>query len=386
MHRSRLVVGIASVVLIASGQAAPAVPKTAVQPTGLGSISAVSHNGQLVRGDGVVLDRANGTTSATVASTLAGTSGFVRDNPALSLQIAAAHNTSVDPYTYSQKPVMLVNTATGTQWRVDTDSAGTPLVPAWPGDQNADEPNPNDHPLIWVSPASVSRNGGLVAFCANYASPNVFTLYLKNLESGQLTPRPEACAVGYPDAGAEGWQVYAPEVSWNGAVVHVRGAHFTEEPGHYFYPDTLVFPTSGKASRTIKGQGSMTRDGKLVYLRMGKRVYGAADTTKGKVGAYKITTRRTKRLPGSYTIYGTDALRFSAIDQSTFRGRYVVYGNKATVIDRTTGKRTNIAKVMAAHGYTPDAIEWWHSRAYISGDGKWIFLRSGGQYVAIDWK
>ena len=378
-----LIAGASVLVLLASAATAPAASRTSVQPTGLSAVVEVSHTGQLVMGGGVVLDRSTGSTTPALPPTMGSTSGFVRDNPVLSLQIASALNT--ETWVYSQKPVMLVNTATGAQWRVDTDSAGTPLAPAWSGTET-DEPAPNDHPLIWVSPASVTRDGTTVAFCANYASPNLFTLHIKDLESGQLTTRPEACAAGYPESGAEGWQVYAPEVSWNGAVVHVRGAHFTEEPGHYFYPDTLVFPTSGKASRTLKGQGSMTRDGKLVFLRMGARAYGAADTTKGKVGAYKVTTKRTKRLPGSYTIYGTDALRFSAVDQSSFRGRYVVYGTRAAVIDRTTGKRTSITKVMAAHGYTPDAIEWWHARPYISGDGKWVFLRSGGQYVAVDWK
>ena len=157
------------------------------------------------------------------------------------------------------------------------------------------------------------------------------------------------------------------------------------DPDPIYYADTLVFPNSGKAARKLNGQGSMTRDGKSVFMRIGVRPAQTVDATKGKVGIYSVATRKTKVLRTKATIYGTNALWFSAFDQASWRGRFVVYGNKARVIDRKTGKVTNIAKVMAKHGYVVDGA--WNSwQPYISGDGTQVFLRSGGTYVAVDWR
>jgi hypothetical protein len=381
----RLAVAASAALLLGTASApVTAAAKTSVQPTGLTTISEVSHTGQWVRGDKAIVDR----TSA--AATPAARTWFVRDNPALRLTVDApidvvSGGTVVG---YRSGAVWLASTGSQAQFRVDTDASGTPLVPTWTGTE-LDEPDANDHPMIWVGPESVTRDGSMVAFCANYEQPNVFTLYIKDLTTGALTKRPEACSAGGPvlDNG-DNQIVRAPEVSFNGSVVHVRGTLYMDgraDPQPIYYADTLVFPKSGKPSRTIKGQGSMTRDGKSVFLRIGVVPAGAPDTTKGRVGVYRIPTKKTKKLAGATLIYGTNALWFSAFDQASWRGRYVVHGNKARVTDRTTGKATSIAKVMAKHGYTVDG-DWYAWQPYISGDGKRVFLRSGGTYVAVDWR
>ena len=156
-----------------------------------------------------------------------------------------------------------------------------------------------------------------------------------------------------------------------------------------YYPDTLVFPHSGKASRPVNGNGSMTRDGESVFMRIGVRPVGTKDRTGGKVGVYSVTTKKVKKLPGRDTIYGTNALWFSASNKATWRGRYVVYGNKAAVIDRKTGRTYDYGKVMRRHGYSPNKITTsnsWSAGPLISGDGKVIFARSGGKYVSVDWR
>lgn len=382
-----VVASTASLILLlgAAPPAATASAKTSVQPTGLTGITEVSHTGQWVRGDLAILDR------VTAAAVPAPGTWFVRDNPALRLTVDPRINIvgpDGDQVGYRSGAVWLTTAGSGAVLRVDSDSSGNPLVPTWTGHE-LDEPDANDHPMIWVGPESVTRDGTVVAFCANYDEPNVFTLHLKDLTTGALTKRPESCSAGGPVlSGGDNQIVRAPEVSFDGSVVHVRGALFMDgrsDPDPIYYADTLVFPRSGKPSRTLNGQGSMTRNGKSVFMRIGVRPEGAPDTTKGKVGVYNVATKKTKLLRSKVTIYGTNALWFSAVDQASWRGRFVVYGNKAKVVDRTTGKVTNVAKVMAKHGYTVDS-DWYAWQPYISGDGKQVFLRSGGTYVAVDWK
>ena len=183
----------------------------------------------------------------------------------------------------------------------------------------------------------------------------------------------------------------SPEVSFDGRVIHLRGAVYADgqEAPASFYRDTLVFPEERQATRSLNGNGSMTRDGKTVFMRIGVHAHGAVDRTGGKVGIYNVTTKKVKKLSGRYTIYGNDPLWFSAFDKATWRGRFVVYGNKTSVIDRKTGKVYNYGKVMRRAGYPPNRVTTrnsWSSGPMISGDGKVIFARSGGKYVALDWR
>ena len=372
---------------------AAAKSKTSVAPTGLALISEVSHTGRWVSGGpslpvgGVVLDRLTGTTTPVL-----GTGGFVRDNPNLFLQNESSWQDGVNGYVVRREPIWLLNAATGARTQVDTDSAGNPLVPAWTGPGVSEDPSGKDSPQVFVSPSSVTRDGSMVAFCANYEAPNQFTLYVKDMVSGALSKRAEGCGAGGPDPGGEYVRVDEPEVSFDGRVIHLRGAVYADgqaDPDASFYPDTLVFPKSGKATRRLNGNGSMTRDGKTVFLRIGVHAHATADRTGGKVGVYNVATKKVKKLSGRYTIYGNDPLWFSAFDKATWRGRFVVYGNKTSVIDRKTGKVYNYGKVMRRHGYPPNGVTTsnsWHSGPMISGDGKVIFARSGGTYVALDWR
>lgn len=382
---------------VAVPEAVAAASRTSVQATGLSAVAEVSHTGGWVLGGAgspgtaipVLLDRSTGQRTempwpeppVTTYSDVE----FVRDNPVLRLTTDWTNAEG-----WQRLGTFLTNTSTGARVRVDTDSAGNALVPAWKGNVR-DEPDPNDNPGIWVAAASVTRNGTLAAFCANYDTPDSFTLYVKNLSTGTLTKRPEACAAGGPVGSGRDLVVTAPEISYDGRVLHLRGTLLTDSvnPHAAYYADTLVFPRSDKASRKVKGQGSMTRDGKTLLMRIGVHKVGTRDRTGGKVGAYSIATRTTTRLPGRYTIYGTDALLFSAFDQATWRGRYVVYGNRAAVIDRRTGKTTNIGRIMRRHGYPPDRVNTessWFTGLVISGDGKLIFARSDDQYMAVDWR
>lgn len=269
------------------------------------------------------------------------------------------------PYGYA---VMLENRATGTRIRVDTDASGAPLTPGWNG-REWDEPDAKSNPTIVAADRSVTRDGSVVAFCANYDTPSQFTLYVKNLATGALAKRAEACGVGGPDPGGWGWMVEAPEISADGQVIHLRGSRYAEDAPYYYYADTLVFPRSG-TSRKINGQGSMTRDGKSLFMRIGVHEYGTKDRTGGKVGVYNIATRRTATLPGIRTIYGTNALQFDAFTQATYRGRYVAYGDKPVILDRQTGATSDIAHVISRSStYTPEARRG-PLRTGISSDGK----------------
>jgi hypothetical protein len=139
--------------------------------------------------------------------------------------------------------------------------------------------------------------------------------------------------------------------------------------------DSLYFPGTGKA-RKLKGYGSMTRDGGIVFMRIGVHAPGTPDLTGGRVGAYDVKSGKTEALPGVGVIYGNDAFRFSAFDQASRRGRYVV--NQTTVVDRKTGQSFDITAALAANGLQPYAgfRNSTYDTAYdevmrrISGDGK----------------
>jgi hypothetical protein len=157
--------------------------------------------------------------------------------------------------------------------------------------------------------------------------------------------------------------------------------------GEYYLPDRLVFALGAVSVRTVKGWGSMTRDGGTLFMLRSTRIAGAKKPS-GKVGAYNIRTRRTKALPGRWAIYGNNIFwNFSAFDKASIKGRYVVLGNKDAVIDRTKRRTTNIAKLMTAAGYPPTA----YVQSRISGDGKVVFAltpttvsgNTGRAYVAV---
>ena len=344
------------------GMAQPALADPAVAPgvtpTGMRIVHEVSSTGRLVVGNAKsgpmeVLDL------STMTRTPASYSSFVIDNPDLTVRNESGWIQPTDSAiagVYRAGPVWLDNTATGSRQRVDTDTAGNALVPSWPATCD-EECAAADNPTIRVDTDSVSRDGRIVAFCANYTSPTSFDLYVKDLTTGQLLKRQGLCAAGGPTEirTEEDFRVRAPQVSEDGRVVHVRGAAhgdgFADLAGA-FYRDSLLFLRTGKVL-TINGQGSMTRDGKQLFMRIGTRPYQKVDRTGGKVGIYNVATKKTVRLPGRYTIYGTNALVFSAFDQATRHGRYVTYGDRAAVIDRTAGVTVDLGAIVRAAGFEP---------------------------------
>jgi hypothetical protein len=383
-------VGAALMALLVSAGAVPATQaaaRTGVAPIGLPvvagefSVTQVAHTGQWVGARGgwlkeatyLTLDRTTGSRTERAADWNYGAeSGLVRDNPALFLEVTPSS-------IYVFAGAWLVNTTTGVRTRIDAGSDGVPLAPAWQGTCD-EECGLVDYPGVQVAPESVSRDGRLVAFCANYTTRTAFDLYVKDTVSGQLTQRPGLCGAGGPaEMRHQYFQVEAPEISNDGRVVHVRGALDSEEG--YFLGDSLLFTRTGSV-RSVNGQGSMTRDGGLIFMRIGTYAPGTKDRTGGKVGAYNVRTKKAKTLPGRYRIYGTEALMaFSAHDLASMRGRYVAYGDRLKVIDRKTGKTRNIRALMIKHGFTPPAMSTW--KPFLSGNGKVLVTISGSEYVAV---
>jgi hypothetical protein len=387
MRTAALAAATAAGLLLGMAQPALADPAIApvVTPTGMRIVHEVSSTGRLVVGSAKsgpleLLDL------TTMTRTPASYSTFVIDNPDLTVRNDSGWIQPTDPAIapeYRAGPVWLDNTATGSSQRVDTDAAGNALVPAWAATCDEDCAAA-DNPTIRVDTESVSRDGRIVAFCANYTSPTSFDLYVKDLSTGQLRERQGLCAAGGPAEirTKEGFGVRAPQMSEDGKVVHVRGATHGDgydDPDAAFYRDSLLFLRTGKV-RTVNGQGSMTRDGKLLFVRIGTRPYLEVDRTGGKVGIYNVATKTTSRLTGRYTIYGTNALTFSAFDQATRHGRYVTYGDRAAVIDRTTGVRIDLGAIARAAGFEPtsrDEMNATYFRPRISNNGSTVLVSVG---------
>lgn len=369
--------------------AGPAAAATSVRPlpapvSGEFSPATVSYDGRQVALDGrypregtsLLVDWTTGTQQEVVGDrNYDAISGLVPDNSDLFVSIEPTE-------VYSRAGAFLLDRRTGARVRIDTAADGTPLPAAWPGICD-EECGQTDNPGILVGPESVSQDGRLVAFCANLGSPAVFDLYLKDMTTGALQVRPGLCAQGWPAGTLHlSMATEAPEVSSNASVIHVRGARNTEEG--QFYPDSLLYPATGSV-RTINGQGSMTRDGSTVFMRIGSYRFGEPDRTKGKVGAYNVKTGKIKKLPGKNEIYGSNALwEFSAQRRASLRGRFVAYGNKLRVLDRKSGRKYDIKRVLAKAGFpAPRASDW---RPLLSLDGTTVITYSGAQYVAVKFR
>ena len=199
---------------------------------------------------------------------------------------------------------------------------------------------------------------------------------MKDLRTGRLTKTSVVCGASYEETTR---LTRAPQMSDDGRVVHVNGSTFNvprDMATSHWLADTLYFTATGKV-RTVNGFGSMTRDGRTILMRVGVRPEGTADTAGGRVGAYNIRTRAITALPGTNTIYGNDVFTFSAFDQASRRGRFVV--NDTSVFDRTYGLTVDISAILRTKGYTIPADEAANcdtSRS-ISGDGKVVIAHGG---------
>jgi hypothetical protein len=336
----------------------------------LNSVYQVSHDGRWLRGvrngvGEVVLDRQSGAVSALGDDGNA--NWFVRDNPRFRLSRTGWQIHARDASVY------LIDTATGVRTRIDADSRGRPLVPSWRGVEFEFSTEWNDFadsPQLLITSASVSRSGRKAAFCANYDVPAKPFLYLKDLVTGRLTRTKVVCGA-VRDETDYLRSDRGPEISDDGRVVHVNGDELrqpTGGPTTGWLSDTLYFTASGK-SRSVKGWGTMTRDGRSVLMLVGVHRPGRADRTAGRVGAYDVSTRKITRLPGSDLIYGNDPFEFSAFEQASRRGRFIV--NDTSVIDRTYGITSDIRAILRQQGYTPFPTEEPGDPSYlrISGDG-----------------
>ena len=357
-----------------SAGAVTASPPVVTPITQVWTIDEVSHTGRWVAGQGTtadgvsIVDRKTGTVTAEPSD---GPRWFIRDNPVLRLNrdyVAA----------YPKAAVYLRNVATGVRKRIDTDSKGVPLKPAWAVNPKYDDQYDSYYstPQLLISAESVSKRGRKAAFCANYDSPKKPLLYVKDLRTGRLTKTAVVCGASYEETTR---LTRAPQMSDDGRVVHVNGSTFSvprDMPTSHWLADTLYFTGTGKV-RNVNGFGSMTRDGRTILMRVGVRPEGTADTTGGRVGAYNIRTRAIAALPGTETIYGNDVFTFSAFDQASRRGRFVV--NDTSVFDRTYGITVDISAILRTKGYTIPADEAANcdTTRSISGDGKVVIAHGG---------
>ena len=171
--------------------------------------------------------------------------------------------------------VYLVDSASGTRTRIDTDSSGTPLEPAWRARECEGGCDYHWAPRLNTSADAVSGDGRIAAFCANYEKPKEPRLYVKDLSTGALTRTAVACGVNrfgreddndeFSDEGMS-----SPQVSADGTVVHVNGDR--SMGGEYgkvgWGADTLYFTATGEI-RSVEGSGGMTRDGRTLFIRQG---------------------------------------------------------------------------------------------------------------------
>jgi hypothetical protein len=350
------------------------------------AINEVSHDGRWLAGEGhdlylgvVIVDRQSGAVTSEGPDE---SWWFVRDNPTLRVNLRTEEE-------YPRTAVYLLNTSTGVKHRIDTDSRGVALTPAWPVNPgHADDGDGlSDTPHLLTSEASISRDGRKVAFCANFVAPEKPLLYVKDVKTGRLTQTKVQCGASWEEYGAR--MSRPPEMSDDGKVVHINGDTFAvppDGPTNHWLSDTLYFTGSGKVRR-INGWGSMTRDGGTVFLRIGVHPKGTPDRTGGRVGAYNVHTGKVTRLPGTNAIYGNDVLTFSAFDQASRRGRFIV--NQTSVIDRTYGVVTDISAMLRARGYeVPSDAEFPNCiPRRISSDVRVVIagLTQGGcdKYVAV---
>lgn len=384
MWRDRAVPIVATAALTLLGATAPVGSAMAVRgdvgPMGIVDISEVSYTGRWVLGavplgsEGiVVLDR---WTLTRTPVEVAGWEflGFVRDNPKFQLTRRNGHTTGV----------FLTNTATHVRRRIDTGSNGAALKPSWTG-TCSDECDDTANPDVFISNESLSKDGRKVAFCANYVTRTKPMLYVKDLKTGRLTRTSLTCGV----RSYETDHVAPPQISDDGHVVHVQGDWSWWPKGFttHWTADSLYFTDTGR-TRTVKGWGSMTRDGGTLFMRVGLCPPGTTDATGGRVGAYNVRTKKTAKLPGDGQIYGTDVLdahegvSFSAFDQASRRGRFVA--GPTVVVDRTNGITVGITAILTSYGYQPytggEGGYYENARRRISGDGKVIIAPVGTHF------
>lgn len=272
--------------------------------------------------------------------------------------------------------VFLLDTATGARTRIDTDSQGSPLQPAWTPAPCGGQCDYHQTPRLHITTDAVSADGTHAAFCANYLAPREPTLYVKDLASGDLTRTTVRCGVSRigPERDDDEFGDEAmsyPRISADGAVVHVSGDEVTG--GEYgrlgWRSDSLYLTESGEV-RSVPGSGSMTRDGSTLFLRAGEQ----AEVPEAQVAvdyvAYDVTSGNVTPLPWMRQFLATATQPAPVLDtsgQASGDGRLVL--NDTAVREVGTGAETDVASLLRVRGYTPTAER---GPLRISGDGSTI--------------
>ena len=304
---------------------------------------------------------------------LAEQGGMIEESPNLLLELV--DDNAVRGW-FPDGGVYLVDTGTGRRTRIDVDSSGAPLQPAWTAKSCGGQCDYHQAPRIEISTDAVSGDGRIAAFCANYEAPKAPMLYVKDLATGELTRTTVRCGVvrfGPEDDDDEfnDEGMSTPQVSADGAVVHVSGDESTG--GEYgrvgWARDTVYFPATGEA-RTVPGSGSMTRDGRTMFLRSGAQPEAAESKVTVEYLGYDLASTVVTPLPWMGAFLATTTRAAPVLDgfaQASDDGRLVL--NRTLVHDVTTGDESDIAALLRDKGYIP-TDEWGPLR--ISGDGSTI--------------
>lgn len=371
---------------VSGGSQADAASTLSVTSVGVTDISEVSSDGRFVLGSvpageeertWVVMDRLSGTSTPAEVCSLSfcldwlDPLGFVAENPSLRLAV----RDSTDAGWYPDGGVYLRNVRTGSSVRVDTNSSGVPLAPAWTGqacDDGAEDCDFDTDPVLQVSVDSFSADGRMAAFCANYSAPGRPLLYVKDLASGRLTRTSVRCGVRYDEDidNTDRKLFFAPEISDDGKVVHVRGDWYSLEGiTTGWHADQLYFTASGR-SRRLNGQGTMTRDGGTVFLSKGvHKPSHDKEATPGPQCAYEVSTGRCPRLTWWHKFFGERGHPELASTSTTRRGRYLINGSM--ILDRRRGVVVDVGSLLRERGLDPNEL------VAVSGDGRVVFVSGG---------
>lgn len=388
---------VAALAGCASGPQSPAPTSAApevltVTPTGMAFVDAISHDARWIVGNEprpagsstptplVRMDRSTGEQVVLCDwadpdlgyCSLAEQGGIVPERPTTLLVL---RDDSVAGW-FPSEGVHLVDSGTGVGQRIDTDSAGAPLVPAWQATDCEGGCDYHAAPYLSITTDSVSADGRVAAFCANYEQPRQPELYVKDLATGALIRTAIRCGVDRfgresdTDEFADEAMSH-PQVSADGSVVHVTGDR--SSGGEYGFvgwqPDTLYFPGTGERG-TLPGSGGMTRDGRTAYLRIGTQPELPEAEVIPEWGSYDVATGVVTALPWLrefVTRAGGPQPVLDTFEQASADGRLVLNGT--AVRDVVTGVEVDIASLLRGAGHVPTS-EWGPLR--ISGDASTI--------------
>lgn len=367
--------------------AAPApVTITALQPTGLERIAAVSRTGRYVVGwDGT--------------SPLRWQLRDLRTGSRIALLPKKAENPSISDngryVTYSiplndfrRHKVMRYDRRTDRKRQVTRKSNGRILTPKWEG--TCTQASCEEDQKLVDSPqlvgGQISGNGRYTAFCANYLRPARVDLYLKNLRTEKLRRFNGACEIRREEGDTE--IVQPPTVSVDARTIVLPGfmdayeAYTSWGPGKALIGRNLL--------REIGGVGnSMTEDGQTITIN-GPYSATEEETAPADVVWYDVAT-------GTRTPATPPGLRMN-LQNSSDDGRYVLWRDSSTepvmIRDRILGVDYDVQSPLEAAGYvvSPQVgrnLSWFYgftdADSGISGTGRFVFIGTDSEVIRVRW-